>query len=86
MEEAVRLARSQPDRAWVMAGPPELELEIGQSGSYVDLASFVSRFEHRAHKASSCEGQLFAERKTVARFQVEKQLERQGEMAAEDRE
>jgi hypothetical protein len=50
--EAVRLARSQPDDDWVVAGAPELELEIGQGGAYVDLARFVSRFQHRAHDTS----------------------------------
>jgi hypothetical protein len=46
--EAVRLARGQPDDSWIVAGAPELALEIGEAGRYLDLASFVSRFQKRA--------------------------------------
>jgi hypothetical protein len=48
--EAVRLARTQPDDDWVAIGPPELGLEIGVADRYLDLARFVSRFQHRAHR------------------------------------
>jgi hypothetical protein len=45
---ALQLGRLPPEEDWVLAGPPEQQLETGGRGRFIDLARFVARFRDRA--------------------------------------
>jgi hypothetical protein len=50
--EALRLARlAEEEGQWTLVAPPEQRLETDGRGGFLDLARFVSRFEHRAGDA-----------------------------------